>query len=573
MKLSQIFNQTLRKAPAEVKQKSHELLLRAGFVLQHNPAVFSYMPLALQVFDKLEKMLRHELAVLNAQEIRMPFIQPATIWFESGRGFQSDISFVNASGQSASNLILAKSYEETLAKILEQIISSYRQLPAALFHFSSHWRQKAPSGFGLFSSKENFCLNWFALEADESALNESAEKVEELFQHIFEQCELSVKIVESDSGWRTGTMTREFVYLMGDGPDNFLICKSCGYAASEAVAQFQRPVPPNEDLLPLQKVATPDSKTIEDVAAFLNVPTSKTAKAVFMMATIAEAGNLWEKFVFAVVRGDMEVNESRLANAVGAQALRPATEDEIRAVHAEPGYASPIGLKNVLIVADELIPNSPNLVTGANEAGYHFINSNYGRDYEAAIVADIVSAKKNYSCKKCGSPLQAAAGASLGKILHLADSLAEKMNVNYLDASGKSQPVWISSYELNLTRLLACVVDAHHDDWGMMWPRVLAPFQVHLVVLAGKNNDPEIVNEAQEIYETLQAAGLEVLLDDRPESPGVKFNDADLIGIPVRLTVSARARQEGGVEFKLRDQKEKTIVRFPDVLEKVRQAL
>jgi len=353
-----------------------------------------------------------------------------------------------------------------------------------------------------------------------------------------------------------GQLAHEYMYLTPVGEDTLMACQDCDFSANQQVATFRKPMPVEETHLPIEKVETPDCKTIQELANFLGVPKSKTAKAVFMMATLPEGE---ERFIFAVVRGDMEVNETKLANALEARSLRPATEEEILSVGAVPGYASPVGLKEALVIVDDSIPNCPNLVSGANEDGYHLLNVNYGRDYQADLVIDIVAAQEGDACPKCGASLQAVRGVEVGNIFKLGSRYSDAMGCQYLDAEGNSHPVIMGSYGIGSGRLLACVAEEYHDEHGLMWPISVAPYQVHLIVLTGKGTS-ETLDISESLYKEMETKGIEVLYDDRPESPGVKFNDADMIGIPIRLTVSERALMSGGVEYKRRTQLEKEII-------------
>jgi Prolyl-tRNA synthetase len=361
------------------------------------------------------------------------------------------------------------------------------------------------------------------------------------------------------------------MYLAPIGEDSLLFCDACHYSANRQVARFRKPAGIAAEPLPLQKVATPHASTIEELAAFLHITAEQTAKAVFFMATIeTEAGKEDERFVFAVVRGDMEVNETKLANLVKAKELRPATEEEIRAVGAEPGYASPVGLKKeVLVVVDDLIPQCANLVAGANEAGYHLLNVNYGRDFTATLVADICAAAEGSACPNCGAPMRLARGVEVGNIFKLGTRYTDALGCTYLDENGVSNPVVMGSYGIGVGRLLACVAEEHHDERGLIWPVSIAPYPVHLVILPGKTEDTASI--AAVLESELTAAGLEPLVDDRIESAGVKFNDADLIGLPLRITVSERALKAGGVEFKRRSGGDAWIVPQSEVLAAVQQ--
>jgi prolyl-tRNA synthetase len=337
--------------------------------------------------------------------------------------------------------------------------------------------------------------------------------------------------------------------------------------ANSQVAQIHKPSPSEEEPLPLVQVATPGAHTIADLSEFLQIPKSKTAKAVFFMASIAEGKKSTERLVFAVVRGDMELNETKLANAVRAQSLRPATDDEIQSIGAEPGYASPIGLEDALIIVDDLIPHSANLVAGANEDGYHFKNVNYGRDFTSEMITDLVLAQSNDPCPECSQPMIGERGVEVGNIFKLGTRYSQAMGATFLDQDGKPKPVVMGSYGIGLGRLLACIAEQHHDEDGLIWPISVAPYHVHLIELPGEDG------LAQKIYQELQAADVEVLYDDRDERPGVKFKDADLIGLPLRLTIGKRSLEQGGIEYKFRNRDERSIIATSEIVEFVRSNL
>jgi prolyl-tRNA synthetase len=354
-----------------------------------------------------------------------------------------------------------------------------------------------------------------------------------------------------------GKVAHEFMYLTPIGEDTIMVCPSCGFRANRQVAGFRRDESPTEAPLPTEDVATPDTSTIDDLAALLDIPRSKTAKAVFVVAEISDEES---ELVFAVIRGDLEVNETKLANAAGARALRPARSEEIEAVGAVPGYASPAGLEGVRIIADLSIETTPNLVAGANREGYHTRNVNYGRDFTADIVTDIAAAEAGHPCPECGKPLEAHHGIELGNIFKLGTRYSETMGCYFLDEDGKRRPVIMGSYGIGVGRLLASIAEEHNDESGMRWPVSVAPYSVHLVALKGGEA------EADALYEELIAAGIDVLYDDRGERPGVMFNDADLLGFPVRLTVSARSLEQKSVETKLRHESDRGLIPRDDAV-------
>jgi len=460
-------------------------------------------------------------------------------------------------------------HEEVVSDLVRKEIRSYRQLPRLIYHIQTKWRDDPRPRAGLIRVREFTMKDSYSLDADWEGLDKQYRNHYQAYFNIFNRCDLPVIAVKSDVGMMGGKMAHEYMYLTPIGEDTLLLCDQCGYSANRQMAPFKKNTPPEEKMLPVEKVATPDCKTIADLARFLDIPESKTAKAVFMMATIPQGVETIDKFVFAVVRGDMEVNETKLSNAVKAKELRPATEEEIRAVGAEPGYASPVGLKDTLVVVDDLIPLSPNLVAGANEEGYHLRNVNFGRDYSADIVTDITLAQEGNLCIQCGGSLREVRGVEAGNIFKLGTRYSDAMGCTFLDKDGLEKPIIMGSYGIGSGRCLACVAEEHNDELGLIWPISVAPYQAHLVMLPGKN-DQKASLTADKLYNDLKNAGVEVLYDDREESPGVKFTDADLIGLPIRLTISDRMVKEKSVEFKLRRSDSKETIAEADAVTKVK---
>ncbi|NOZ71693.1 MAG: proline--tRNA ligase [Chloroflexi bacterium] len=566
--MSHLFGQTLREAPADAEFVSHQLLVRAGYVRQLGAGIFSALPLARRVLTRLENIMREEINAIGGQEMTMPVVHPADIWKETGRWYEIGSEMGRFKDASGRDMVLAMTHEEVVTDLVRNIIHSYRQLPALVYHIQTKWRDEVRSRGGLIRVREFTMKDSYSLDADWEGLDKQYRAHYQAYFNIFHRCGLDVIAVESDVGMMGGKKAHEFMYLAPIGEDTLVLCDACGYTANRQVATFQKPSPPAEEPQPLQKVATPGTKTIADLAAFLGIPESKTAKAVFLVATVSEDQTDVEKFVFAVVRGDMELNETKLTNAVKAKALRPAHEEEIRAIGASPGYGSPVGISaDVLIVVDDLVAQSPNLVAGANEDGYHYLNVNYGRDFNASIVTDIVAAEDGYACPECGAALRTSRGVEVGNIFKLGTRYSAAMGATFLDKEGKAQPVIMGSYGIGSGRLMACIAEEYNDEYGLCWPITVAPFQVHLVALRGG------FEVAEALYGDLEAAGIEVLYDDRDESPGVKFNDADLIGVPIRLTVGGRSLKKGGVEMKARTAKEVTLVPLSEVVSQVQNEI
>ncbi len=578
MKMSQLFGQTLRDAPSDADVESHRLLLRAGFIRSLGAGIFSYLHLAKRSMQKIEAILRDEMDRIGGQEISMPVVQPAEIWKETGRWVQIGSEMGRFKDKNDHDIVLAMTHEEVVADLVRREVQSYKQLPRLVYHIQTKWRDDPRPRAGLIRVREFTMKDSYSLDADWEGLDKQYRAHYQAYFNIYHRCSLDVIAVKSDSGMMGGKLAHEYMYLTSIGEDTLLLCDGCGYSANRQVARFQKPPAAPEELNPIEKVRTPACKTIEDLANYLGLPKSKTAKAVFFMASIPEGEELTEKFIFAVIRGDMELNETKLANTIGARDLRPATEDEIKAIGAVPGFASPLNLvgethASVLqIVVDDSIPLSPNLVAGANETDTHLLNTNYPRDYQADLVTDIAAADEGAACPECGHLLQMARGVEVGNIFKLGTRYSDSLGCTFLDRDGQQKPVIMGSYGIGVGRLLACVAEEHHDKHGLVWPITVAPFHVHLVLLRGKGT-PQAEETAERLYTDLKAAGIEVLYDDRDESPGVKFNDADLIGCPVRITVSERALAQAGVEMKLRRDQEKIIVPLPEVLERLRSVI
>jgi prolyl-tRNA synthetase len=565
MKMSQLFTQTLRDAPADAEIASHQLLVKSGFIRQLGAGIYSLMPLAKRTVTKLENIMRAEINAIGGQEIFMPVVHPADLWKETNRWYEIGNEMSRFHDKNDHDMVLAMTHEEVVADLVRKDIQSYRQLPRLVYHIQTKWRDDPRPRAGLIRVREFTMKDSYSLDANEAGLDKQYRAHYQAYFNIFNRCGLTTVAVKSDVGMMGGSMAHEWMYLTPIGEDTLLISDECGYMANRQIATFKKPTAKKEKAKKLEKVATPDTKTIEALAELLDIPKAKTAKAVFMIAKITEGQDEVEKFVFAIVRGDMEVNETKLVNVVKAKELRPALDEEIIAVGAVPGYASPIGLKDVLVVVDDVIPDSPNLVAGANEDGFHMINVNHGRDYETDIVTDITAAQEGDLCPSCGKPMRQSRGVEVGNIFKLGTKYTQALGATFLDENGKQKPVIMGSYGIGSGRLMACVVEEHNDEHGLIWPITVAPYHVHIVALRGGEE------EADKLYDSLQAAGLEVLYDERDESPGVKFNDADLIGIPIRLTVSKRSLEGGGVEVKLRRDKDSQTIPLDEIIAKVNE--
>lgn len=577
MRMTRMFSTTIRENPSEADAASHQLLLRAGFIRQLGAGIFSYLPLARRALTKIENIMRQEMNRIGGQELTMPVVHPADVWRETGRWSQVGAEMARLKDRNAHDLVLAMTHEEVVTDLARSEIRSYRQLPQMIYHIQTKFRDDPRPRAGLIRVREFTMLDSYSLDRDDEGLDAQYKAHYEAYFRIFQRCGLPVIAVGSDTGMMGGKEAHEYMYLTPIGEDTLLICNHCGYAANRQVANFKKERPAEEAMLPIEKVATPGATTIAELAAFLDIPASRTAKAVFMTAEVGDSNTT--VLIFAVLRGDMTLNETKLAQAV-IQAgkgsvinLRPATDEEISAVGAEPGFASPIGMETgkAVVIVDDLIPHSPNLAAGANEKDTHLLHTNYGRDYEADVIADIAAAEDGASCPDCGKAMTAQRGVEVGNIFKLGTRYSSALQATYVDQKEQEHLIVMGSYGIGVGRLLACIAEEYHDDFGLMWPITVAPYAVELVLLHDKDGAAEPVAEA--LYQAIQDAGVEVLYDDRNERAGVKFNDADLLGMPLRVTVAQRSLEKGGVEFKRRDREEKWLVSVEEAVEAIQTEL
>lgn len=577
MRMSKLFFQTLREAPADADVRSHNLMLRAGLVRQVGAGIFEYLPIGLRVKKKIEAIMRDEMNAIEGQEIVMPVVQPAALWKRSGRWYEIGDDLAKLTDRGGRELVLAMTHEEVITELAGGVLNSYRQLPMMLYQIQTKFRDEPRPRAGLIRVREFTMKDAYSFHADYASLDEYYPHVYQAYFNIFGRAGLEVIAVESDSGMMGGTMAHEFMALTEVGEDTLMLCDDCGYKANRQVATFIKSSGEEgeaETPLPLEEVSTPGTDSIAALADFLEVPQSRTAKALFLVATVGEEGEEKEQFVFVVVRGDMELNETKLTNALKARQLRPALLAEIRAIGAEPGYGSPVGIRkdDVLLVVDDLIPGSPNLVAGANREGWHYRNVNCGRDYEPDMVLDVVAAAAGHPCPVCGAGLRSERGVEVGNTFKLGTKYSESMGASFLDEEGESAPMVMGCYGIGSGRLMASVIEKNNDENGILWPVTIAPYQLYLASLATRRT-PGVTEVSERIYAELVEAGFEVLYDDRDERAGVKFNDADLLGIPLRLTVGNRGIKNGVAELKLRSSEASHEVALGDIVDQVQKAV
>ncbi|HEX2194809.1 MAG TPA: proline--tRNA ligase [Candidatus Limnocylindria bacterium] len=558
MRLSKLFFASLRDDPADAEMISHRLLLRAGYVRQLGSGIYSLLPLGFRVQQRIEQVIREEMNAIGGQEMEMPVVHPAELWKETGRYAKIGPEMVRFADRSGRDMVLAMTHEEVVADLTRDLVKSYRQLPAIVYHFQTKFRDEPRSRGGLIRVREFVMKDSYTLDADEDSLERSYMAHYGAYQRIFARLGLEAIAVGADVGIMGGSLAHEFMVLNEHGEDTLVLCQACDYAANQQIAQVRKPQPAGEERRPSEEVATPGTDTIASLAEHLGIGTERTAKAAFF---VTGDGRL----VTAVVRGDFDVNETKLANAVKAVGgLRPAHADEIRAAGMEPGYGSPVGAKGTTVVVDDLAASSPNLVAGSNRHGYHLLNVNVGRDFKPDLVTDIVNARAGDPCPQCGGAVVLRQGIEVGNIFKLGTDFTEALGATYLAEDGSRRHVIMGSYGIGLGRNMACIVEAHHDAKGIVWPDTVAPYPAHLVAL-GSGKDPAVAEAADGIYTRLADAGVEVLYDDRDESPGVKLTDAELLGMPLIVTISTRSLAAGGAEVTRRASGERQILAIGDV--------
>ncbi len=567
MRMSKAFGKTLREAPADAEMVSHQLLIRANFVRPLGAGVYTFMPLGYRVIRKIWDIMKEEMEAIGGQEMWMPNMHPARVWQATGRWSTFGPALVKVKTETGREFVMSPTHEEVVNDITLSDIDSYRDLPRVVFHISKKFRDEPRARGGLIRLREFIMKDAYSLDPSEESLDEFYPSMYQAYLNIFERCGAPAIPILADVGAMGGKSSHEFTVPHPQGEDMFIACTECDYAANVEAAEFVREGQPPVELAELTKVATPDCKTIADVAGYVGVPVEQTIKAVFYWHTPPGAAEFDGRFIFGLVRGDLEVNEIKLVNALGGGELRPATEEEIQASGAVPGYASAVGLKvagslneaGLVVIADTSIKHGGNFVIGANDEGYHFTGANYPRDFAVSHMADIAQADTGHRCPRCGGRIEARRAIEVGHCFKLGTRYSAATNATYLDENNDPRLIYMGSYGIGLDRLMAVAVELHHDEDGIIWPDSLAPFDVHLMSL-GKGED--VRQAAEQVYADLGVAGFEVYFDDRDASAGVKFKDADLIGIPWRVAVGARGLAEGSVEVKRRDSSERHLVPF-----------
>jgi len=561
MRISRLFGKTLRETPAEAETASHQLLLRAGMIHQVAAGIYSYLPLGWRVLRKIENIIRDEMDKAGGQELMMPVLQPLELWQETGRDLAFGKGLFTLTDRRDRKLCLGPTHEEVITELVKYNVQSYRDLPLLLYQIQTKFRDEPRPRAGLIRIREFTMKDLYSFDTDEQGLNQSYDKMLQAYQNIYSRCGLPSLVVEADSGAIGGKESHEFMVITEGGEDEIIYCSNCRYAANVDKAEsIKSKIKPGEPL-PLEEVATPGASTIEQVADFLKAPKSHTLKAVFYIAD--------GKLVFIVIRGDIEVNEVKLKNALGSIELRLATEAEVIKAGIVAGAASPIGIKGIKIIADDSITSGTNFVAGANKPETHLRNVNYPRDFKVDLVTDIAQARAGEGCPRCGRKLLSTHGIEVGHVFKLGTFISEKLGAFFIDQSGASHLIIMGCYGIGLDRLLAAAIEQNHDDNGIIWPMSIAPYHIYLCSLYMENS--KVAATAEKVYADLETQGLEVLFDDRRESPGVKFNDADLLGIPLRVTISPRTLEKDSVEIKKRSEKEAQLLPLEGITTRLKE--
>ena len=558
MRYSKMFLPTSRETPSDAEIISHRLMIRAGMIRKLTSGIYSYLPLGYKVIKKVEQIVREEMDRAGAQEVFLPALQPAELWRESGRWEQYGKELLRFKDRHDRECCLGPTHEEVITDLVRSEIKTYRQLPRNLYQIQTKFRDEIRPRFGVMRSREFGMKDAYSFDTDEKGAEISYKKMFEAYNRIFSRCGLRFRAVEADTGNIGGSFSHEFMVIADSGEDSLVFCSCCDYAANVEKAEVARPekkVIDESEFLPLEEVYTPEVRTIEEVCAFLDVTPQNVLKTLIFLAE--------DSPVAVLVRGDEEINEAKLRNYLGCDSIELATDDIIYEITGSlRGFAGPINVKSK-IIADYSLINMTNFVVGASKENYHIINANCGRDFEVREFADLRFVKETDKCPRCKSPLKFARGIEVGHVFKLGTKYSKTMGAVYLDKDGKEKYMVMGCYGIGVARTVAASIEQSYDDDGIIWPMSIAPFQV--IITPVNINNEALLKTAEELYENLVGVRIEVLLDDRDERAGVKFNDADLIGIPLRITIGPRRLAEGKVEVKIRKTGEVKILSVDDV--------
>lgn len=543
MRASQLYAPTLRETPAEAEVVSHQLMLRAGMIRRATGGIYTYMPLALRTLRKIETIVRQEMDAKGGQELLMPIMQPAEMWQETGRWDVYGDEMFRVKDRHSRQFCLGPTHEEMITTLVRSDVRSYRQLPLKLYQIQNKYRDERRPRFGLMRSREFIMKDLYSFDKDEEGLNESYNQMYDAYTNIFTRCGLTFRAVEADGGAIGGSGTHEFMVIADSGEAAIVYCPACDYAANVEKAELKAIAVAEEELQELATVDTPNAKSIEAVTTLLNVTADKTIKTIVYTT---DKGT-----VLALVRGDHEVNEVKVQNLVGCLTIELADERIITEdLASAAGYIGPVGTSCAIVIADITVMNMYNAICGANKTDEHYKNVNVNRDFKPTIIADIRQIQENDPCPHCSLPVKTARGIEVGQVFKLHTKYSEALKATYLDNNGREKPMVMGCYGVGVSRTMAATIEQHNDESGIVWPAAIAPYHVVVVPISAKDEAQMLI--AEDIYSKLNSSGIETVLDDRNERPGVKFKDADLIGYPLKITVGPKTTTEQVIEVKVR---------------------
>ncbi|NLJ80653.1 MAG: proline--tRNA ligase [Firmicutes bacterium] len=566
MLMSELYSPTLRETPAEAEIASHQLMLRAGLLRRSAAGIYSYLPLGLRVIRKIEKIIREEMDAIGGQEVLLPIIQPAELWHETGRWSDYGEEMFRLTDRQKRKFCLGPTHEEIITVLVRSEVRSYRQLPLRLYQIQNKYRDEIRPRFGLMRGREFIMKDMYSFDRDEKDLDKSYWAAYRAYERIFKRCGAPARPVEADSGAIGGDVTHEFMVLADAGEDLVLYCSTCEYAANAVQAEGrprQAAVSHPAQMEELRKIATPGASTIEEITSLLEIKAEECLKTLIYLADGKPVGVL--------IRGDHSLNELKLQKFLDCEALELADDETILKTTGAPvGFAGPVGL-TIPLYADYDAADLFNAVTGANEAGYHLLNVNMGRDYNVASFADLREINPGDPCPRCDGFLKGARGIEVGQVFKLGTKYSEALGATFLREDGEETPLVMGCYGIGVSRTVAAVIEQNHDQDGIIWPLSIAPYQV--IVVPVNSRDPKQTETARLVYQELQAAGIEVVLDDRQERPGVKFKDADLIGFPLRITIGAKSLAQGNLELTIRKDKKTIFVPKKEIVAHIKGIL
>lgn len=563
MRVSQIYAPTLREVPAEAELVSHQYMLRAGLMRRAASGVYSYLPLGVRVLQKIMNIIREELNRAGGQEILLPIIQPAELWHESGRWNEYGEEMFRLTDRHQREFCLGPTHEEIVTALVRADVRSYKQLPLMLYQIQNKYRDEIRPRFGVIRSREFIMKDLYSFDRDEEGLDKSYQAMYDAYSRIFSRCGLDTRPVEADTGAIGGDNSHEFMVLGDAGEDLIVYCQDCDYAANVERAECAPFEAEGGSWQSLEEIPTPNVTTIEKLVELLEIDASRLIKTMIYLAD--------DKPIAALVSGNNNINEIKLKKVLQCDTLVLADAGTIEAVTGAPvGFAGPVGLE-IPIIADYSVSGLVNAVAGANKADTHIANVNINRDYIPTKIADIREAKAGDKCVRCGGTFTSARGTEVGQVFKLGTKYSKALKANFLDENGKEQPIVMGCYGIGVSRTMAAIIEQHHDEDGICWPISVAPF--HVIIVPVSYKDEEQRAAAEKLYEELNAAGIEAILDDRNERPGVKFKDADLIGYPYRITIGPKQLQDGNAELFIRSSKTKVVVPLSEIVQHIKSLL